>query len=77
MSTHTCVYIGDELARYGFGQGHPFGPDRLDAFWKQAQASGLDARITRCVPVSAGFAPVSRETGKPYVLDCSGTVNIS
>ena len=54
MSTGTCVYIGDELARYGFGQGHPFGPDRLGAFWKQAQASGLDARVTRCSPVSAG-----------------------
>jgi len=26
------VYIGPELARYGFGQGHPFGPDRMDAF---------------------------------------------
>jgi len=44
MSMDTCVYIGDELARYGFGQGHPFGPDRLGAFWKQAQASGLAAR---------------------------------
>jgi len=67
MSTHTCVYIGDELARYGFGQGHPFGPDRLDAFWKQAQASGLDARITRCVPVSAGRDSLERFHTREYV----------
>jgi acetoin utilization protein AcuC len=61
------VYIGDELARYGFGQGHPFGPDRLDAFWKQAQASGLDARITRCVPVSAGRDSLERFHTREYV----------
>ena len=67
MSTHTCVYIGDELARYGFGQGHPFGPDRLDAFWKQAQASGLDARMTRCVPVSAGRDSLERFHTREYV----------
>jgi acetoin utilization protein AcuC len=67
MSTDTCVYIGDELARYGFGQGHPFGPDRLDAFWKQAQASGLDARITRCVPVSAGRDSLERFHTREYV----------
>ena len=67
MSTHTCVYIGDELARYGFGQGHPFGPDRLDAFWKQAQASGLDARVTRCVPVSADRDSLERFHTREYV----------
>ena len=67
MSTHTCVYIGDELARYGFGQGHPFGPDRLDAFWKQAQASGLDARITRCAPVSADRESLERFHTPDYV----------
>ncbi len=27
------VYHGDELARYGFGHGHPFGLDRLGSFW--------------------------------------------
>jgi acetoin utilization protein AcuC len=36
------VYYGDGLARYGFGQGHPFGPDRLQAFWDEALRRGLD-----------------------------------
>ncbi|HEX5340408.1 MAG TPA: acetoin utilization protein AcuC, partial [Gammaproteobacteria bacterium] len=32
-------------AGYGFGDGHPFGPDRFHAFWQEACARGLDARV--------------------------------
>ena len=67
MSADTCVYLGDELARYGFGQGHPFGPDRLGAFWKQAQASGLAARVMCCAPVSADRASLERFHTPAYV----------
>jgi len=67
MPADTCVYIGDQLARYGFGQGHPFGPDRLGAFWKQAQASGLDARVMRCLPVSADRDSLERFHTRGYV----------
>jgi len=67
MSTNTCVYIGDELARYGFGQGHPFGSDRLDAFWKQAQAAGLDARVKCCAPVAADRESLERFHTREYV----------
>jgi len=62
-----CVYIGDDLARYGFGQGHPFGPDRLDAFWKHAQAIGLDRRVTQCVPVTTGRDAIERFHTRAYV----------
>lgn len=44
------VYIGEELARYGFGQGHPFGPDRLDAFWRETVKQGLDKRVRLSSP---------------------------
>ena len=27
-----AVVVSERLARYGFGDGHPFGPDRLAAF---------------------------------------------
>lgn len=47
------VYIGAALARYGFGQGHPFGPDRQDAFWREAKRQGLDQRVSVCEPVQA------------------------
>lgn len=31
----TAVFFGEELARYGFGQSHPFNSDRLNAFWSK------------------------------------------
>jgi acetoin utilization protein AcuC len=67
MSAATCVYIGDELARYGFGQGHPFGPDRLAAFWKHAKAAGLEERLRRCTPVSADRESLERFHTPAYV----------
>ncbi len=50
----TTVYYGEALAAYGFGEGHPFGPDRLDAFWNIACLSGLD----RKVHIIAGITPL-------------------
>jgi len=35
------VYHGDELASYGFGENHPFGPDRLAAFMQEFNAQQL------------------------------------
>jgi acetoin utilization protein AcuC len=67
MCADTCVYIGPELARYGFGQGHPFGPDRMDAFWRQAQAIGLDARVKCCAPVAADRDSLERFHTPEYV----------
>ena len=54
MGNATCVYIGEALASYGFGHGHPFGPDRMDAFWTLAQQQDLDRRVTVHQPVIAG-----------------------
>src|SRR5690348_2874663 len=31
-TTAVCICVGDELARYGFGDGHPLGVDRQAAF---------------------------------------------
>ena len=47
------IYHGDALAHYGFGAGHPFGPDRLDAFWRECVARGLDRRAEIAGPVQA------------------------
>lgn len=35
------LYQGAQLAGYGFGQGHPFGPDRHDVFIQEAEQRGL------------------------------------
>jgi acetoin utilization protein AcuC len=36
---------GERLARYGFGDGHPFGPDRHAAFFAEFSRRGLDRRV--------------------------------
>jgi acetoin utilization protein AcuC len=48
-----AVYYGQELAAYGFGHGHPFGTDRLDAFWMGALGAGLQERVRIASPVRA------------------------
>jgi acetoin utilization protein AcuC len=48
-----CVYVGEALATYGFGEGHPFGPDRMGVFWKRMVELGLDRRVQTCEPQRA------------------------
>jgi acetoin utilization protein AcuC len=62
-----CVYVGEELAAYGFGHGHPFGPDRLGAFWRRAQADGLAQQVLQCNPVAAGREVIERFHTPAYV----------
>jgi acetoin utilization protein AcuC len=44
------VYRGDALAAYGFGEGHPFGPDRHDAFHQALEAASLGGAIAYAAP---------------------------
>ena len=67
MPTAVCVTIGEQLARYGFGEGHPFGPDRLAAFWTEVQAQGLDRQLIQCPPGSAGRELLERFHTPEYV----------
>jgi len=48
-----ALYVGEALGRYGFPNGHPFGPDRQLAFWNETVRQGLDRRVTVCDPVGA------------------------
>jgi acetoin utilization protein AcuC len=48
-----AVYRGEALARYGFGHGHPFGTDRLAAFWAGLKRQGLDAHVEAVESVQA------------------------
>ena len=41
----TCVFIGDELAKYGFPDGHPFSVQRHAAYYSALSSSGL---IDKC-----------------------------
>ena len=61
------LYHGDALAEYGFGAGHPFGPDRLGAFWKECVARGLDQRAQLAAPVQASEAELLRFHTREYI----------
>lgn len=67
MNSPVCVFVGEELARYGFGHGHPFGPDRMQAFWDEMIKRGLDKRVQLCAPELAEQAVIERFHGHEYV----------
>ena len=50
---NTCLVAGEQIARYGFGEGHPFGPDRHDAFIRELKAEQLDGRVEALEPRAA------------------------
>lgn len=52
----TCVFIGDELAKYGFPDGHPFSVDRYAAYHDSLKVSGLIEKCCLHLPQMAGAA---------------------
>lgn len=46
------VYAGEDLASYGFGDDHPFGPDRFFRFWQAFEQAGLDRQTTIRTPLT-------------------------
>jgi len=61
------VFFGDELSRYGFGDDHPLGPDRIYAFWKQTVEQGLDRQVEVAAPVLCGDEAPGRFHDAGYV----------
>jgi len=53
MSDKVVVIAGERLARYGFGEGHPFGPDRHAAFLREFGARALDRKARVLEPRDA------------------------
>lgn len=51
--TGTSIVVGERIARYAFGDGHPFGSDRHDAFVRELAAEGLDHRVQVLAPRAA------------------------
>jgi len=46
-----CVYLGDKLAAYGFGDDHPFGPQRHQVFEQAFYQQQLDQKVDILLPV--------------------------
>ncbi|HUO80760.1 MAG TPA: hypothetical protein VMU00_11520 [Steroidobacteraceae bacterium] len=44
---------GEKIARYGFGEGHPFGPDRHDAFIRELKGEDLEGAVELIEPRAA------------------------
>jgi acetoin utilization protein AcuC len=55
MSAPVAVVAGEAIARYGFGTGHPFGPDRHDCFVRELAAQGLADAVLHHEPRSASW----------------------
>ena len=52
MSTNSCcVYLGEKLAAYGFGDEHPFGPQRHHVFEQALYHQQLDQKVDILLPV--------------------------
>lgn len=66
-SSRVGVYIGDGLRQYGFGDGHPFGMDRLDAFWTEALRTNLANEVQVLEPVTCSDDDFTRFHDPQYV----------
>ncbi len=67
MRHDVVVYQGEALGRYGFGEGHPFGPNRLAAFLAGLAHEGLDRAVTPGAPVAADEAALSLFHDAAYI----------
>jgi len=67
MTAETSVYLGDALAAYGFGKGHPFSPRRYTAFKQAFEATSFAARCRIESPVSADVAQLISFHTRDYV----------
>jgi acetoin utilization protein AcuC len=67
MPNPVVLIAGDELATYGFPNGHPFGPDRYAAFMTQMQRSPRFAELTRVAPRQATRAELEYFHTPAYV----------
>jgi acetoin utilization protein AcuC len=62
----TAVFYGEALAQYGFGGSHPFGSDRLGAFWRKFQSENI-ANVLIEEPSLGGGQDVLSFHDKEYV----------
>ena len=62
-----ALVAGERLARYGFPDGHPFGPDRHAAFMREFEARGLGSRTRQLEPREATYEEITAFHQPAYV----------
>jgi len=72
MAAEVLLYVGEALGKYGFPNGHPFGPDRQDAFWRETLKQGLDKQATLAAPRFASRDEIERFHSANYVERVDG-----
>lgn len=72
MSHPVCVYIGKELAKYNFGESHPFGPQRHYVFADALNKQGLNSRVDLLAPVAATEQQLLGFHSKEYITRVKG-----
>ena len=65
--SNLTVFTGEALSRYGFGDAHPFGPDRFYAFDKRYRELGLHKQVKEAAPAMATQAVIERFHTHAYV----------
>jgi acetoin utilization protein AcuC len=76
MAPSIYVYHGEALGRYGFPDGHPFGPDRQDKFFAEARRQGLTEKVSLKQPVLASREELERFHTPEYVAQVIGLSKI-
>jgi acetoin utilization protein AcuC len=67
MSAAVGVVLAERLARYSFGDGHPFGPDRYAAFLREFECRALSKRVQVLEPRSASYEELMSFHTRAYV----------
>jgi len=66
-SLPVSLYLSDTLGAYGFGDSHPFGTDRMAAFYKETCKQGLDARVNVITPLACDEQALRRFHTDRYI----------
>ena len=67
MSSPVSIYFGDALGAYGFGDGHPFGPDRIQAFWTETTRRNLHKQVNILTPQRCNESDLSLFHTSEYI----------
>lgn len=67
MTMSVCVFNDQRLASYNFGEQHPFGPARFDAFNNAFLARGLDQQVKTCEAITATAEQIEWFHDRAYV----------
>jgi acetoin utilization protein AcuC len=67
MTVPVAVVAGEAIARYGFGNGHPFGTDRHECFVRELAVQGLATEVLHFPPRSASVEELTSFHTQAYV----------